>query len=85
MKRRIWPDSAAPLILSIAFIQSASVALSGSVPSHFITSGTVSLTSLRKSTLPLYFESNRSQIDLISGASSLLTMIPVIPLCQGTV
>ena len=65
MKRRICPDSAAPLIFSIAFSQSASVACSTSTPSHFITSGTVSRSSFSMSTLPLYLGSKRSQIELI--------------------
>ena len=71
------------MILSIAFIQSASLASLGSTPTHFITSGTVSRSSFSISTLPLYLGSKRSQIDFTSGARSLLTMIPVIPLCQG--
>ena len=85
MKRRICPDSEADFSFSIAFIQSDSLASLGSTPSHFITSGTASRTSLRMSILPLYFGLKRSQIEWMSLPVSLLTMIPVIPLCHGTV
>ncbi len=52
---------------------------------HFRVMGTVSRSSVSTSTLPLYFGSNRSQIEFTSGASWVLTISPVIPLCQGTV
>ena len=51
---------------------------------HFITSGTVSRSSVSMSTLPLYFGLNRSQIECTSGARSVRTMTPVMPLCHGT-
>ncbi len=84
MKSRICPESAASWILSIAASQSSSVAFSGSTPSAFITSGTVSRISLSIVTLPLYLGSKRSLIEVMSGARSLRTMSPVIPLCHGT-
>ena len=50
---------------------------------HFMTSGTVSRISVSISTLPAYWESNRSQIEVTSGARSLRTTSPVIPVCHG--
>ena len=50
---------------------------------HFITSGTVSRISVSISTLPAYWGSNRSQIEVTSGARSLRTTSPVIPVCHG--
>ena len=49
-----------------------------------ITSGTVSRSSVSISTLPLYLGSNRSEIEWTSGASLVLTISPVMPLCHGT-
>ena len=72
------------MILSIASSQSCLVAVVGSTPSAFITSGTVSRISVSISTWPLYWGSKRSLTDFTSGASAVLTTSPVIPLCQGS-
>ena len=53
------------------------------MPSAFITSGTTSGSSVTISTLPLYCGSKRSLTELMSGASSVLTISPVIPPCHG--
>ena len=85
MNLRICPESAAALILSTASIHCSGVAVSGSMPMLFSVIGTVSRISVSIVTWPLYFGSKRSEIESMSGASSLWTMIPVIPACQGTV
>ena len=84
VKSRIWPESAASSIVSIALFHSSSVASAGSAPCIFRTSETSSYMSPRNVTLPLYLGSNRSSIESISGARSVLMMIPVKPLCHGT-
>ena len=70
-------------ILSIAASQSSVVASAGSMPSAFITRGTVSRSSETSSTRPLYCGSKMSLTEVISGASSVFTIRPVIPPCQG--
>jgi BetI-type transcriptional repressor, C-terminal len=52
---------------------------------HLRVIGTVSRSSASIETLPLQRGSNRSQIESTSGAMSVRTTRPVIPLCQGTV
>ena len=52
---------------------------------HFSVIGTESRSSVSIVTLPLYWGSKRSQIEVTSGARSVLTIKPVMPACQGTV
>ena len=59
------------------------VAVSGSIPSDFITRAGVSRSSLITSIRPWYCGSKMSEIESISGASFLFTISPVIPPCQG--
>ena len=65
VKLRIWPESAASPILSIAASQSSLVALSMSTPSARMTSGTVSRSSSSIVTRPLYLGSKRSLTEVI--------------------
>ena len=67
---RIWPESTASWILSIAASHSSLVASAGSMPSALSTSGTVSRSSSSSVTLPLYLGSKRSLIEVMSGARS---------------
>ncbi len=83
VKRRIWPESRAWRSLSIAASQSSLVASATLIPSLWRTSGTVSVISVSISTLPLYFGSNRSETEWISGALAVSTQMPVWPPCQG--
>ena len=53
VKARIWPDSAPSRILSIAFMNSSTLAVSGSAPCDAATTPTVSRISLSIVTLPL--------------------------------
>jgi hypothetical protein len=69
--------------LSIAAIQSSVVASSTSTPMLFMTRGTVSRSSVSTEIWPLYFGSKRSSIEVMSGARSVLTISPVMPLCHG--
>ncbi len=58
VKERIWPDSAASPILSIASMNWSTDAVSGSCPSEAATTPTVSRISLSIVTLPLLAGSN---------------------------
>jgi hypothetical protein len=53
VKPRIWPESTPSWILSIAFMNSSTEALSGSAPCHAATTPTVSRISVSIVTLPL--------------------------------
>jgi hypothetical protein len=82
---RIWPESTAFWIRSIAAFHVASVTFEGSSPLSSITSGGVSPMPFSAVTLPFSFGSSNSWVIEVTGPVSFsFHAMPVIPDCHGS-